>query len=110
MTPWMLIPAHVRRNRLRAALTVGSVAIALFLFCLLRSVVTGIEATVSKASSTRVITGSAVSLFVNLPVSAWEKIRAVEGVRASTHWTWFAGVYQDPKKMPMLPFGGSTRQ
>lgn len=97
MTPWMLIPAHVRKNRLRTALTVGSVAVALFLFCLLRTVVTSIEATVSKSASTRVITSSAVSLFVNLPVSAWEKIRAVEGVRAVTHWTWFAGVFQDPK-------------
>jgi putative ABC transport system permease protein len=93
----MLIPAHVRKNRLRTLLTVGSVAIAIFLFCLLRSVVTGIEATVSKVSSTRVITSSAVSLFVNLPVSMWGKIRAVEGVRAVTHWTWFGGVYVDPK-------------
>ncbi len=97
MTPWMLIPAHVRRNRLRTALTVGSVAVALFLFCLLRTVVTSIEATVSKTASTRVITSSAVSLFVNLPISAWEKIRSVEGVRSVTHWTWFGGVYQDPK-------------
>jgi putative ABC transport system permease protein len=93
----MLVPAHLRRNRLRTALTVGSVAIALFLFCILRTVVTSIEATVTKGTSSRVITGSAVSLFVNLPISAWEKIKAVEGVRAVTHWTWFAGVYQEPK-------------
>jgi len=93
----MLLPAHVRRSRLRSLLTVASVAIAIFLFCILRSVVTGIESTVSKASSSRVITSSAVSLFVNLPVSMREKIRSVEGVRATTHWTWFAGVYQDPK-------------
>lgn len=98
MTPWMLIPAHVRRSPLRSFLTVGSVAIAIFLFCLLRTVVTGIEATVSKTSSTRVITSSAVSLFVNLPVSMWDKIRAVDGVNAVTHWTWFGGVYVDPKE------------
>lgn len=97
MIPWMLLPAHVRRSPLRSLLTVGSVAVAIFLFCMLRSVVTGIDATVSKASSSRVITSSAVSLFVNLPVSMAEKIRSVEGVRAVTHWTWFAGVYQDPK-------------
>ncbi|HEU4394616.1 MAG TPA: FtsX-like permease family protein [Planctomycetota bacterium] len=97
MIPWMLLPAHVRRSRLRSLLTVGSVAIAIFLFCILRSVVTGIESTVSKSSSSRVITSSAVSLFVNLPVSMWDKIRSVEGVRSTTHWTWFAGVYQDPK-------------
>jgi putative ABC transport system permease protein len=95
--PWTLVPAHVRRNRLRTALTVGSVAVAIFLFCLLRTVVTSIEATVSKTSSSRVITSSAVSLFVNLPVSTGDRIRTVEGVRAVTHWTWFGGVYQDPK-------------
>jgi putative ABC transport system permease protein len=93
VTPWVLVFAHVRRNRLRTALTVGSVAIALFLFCLLRTVVTSIEATVSKATSSRVITASAVSLFVNLPVSVGDRIRTVEGVRGVTHWTWFAGIY-----------------
>ena len=97
MIPWLLIPAHVRKNRLRTLLTVGSVAIAIFLFCLLRTVVTSIEATVSSSSSTRVITSSAVSLFVNLPVSMWEKIRSIEGVRAVTHWTWFGGLYVEPK-------------
>ncbi len=93
----MLLPAHLRRNRLRSALTAASVAVAVFLFCLLRTVVTSIDATVTNASSSRVVTSSAVSLFVNLPVSVGEKIRSVEGVRAVTHWTWFGGIYQDPK-------------
>jgi len=95
--PLMLIPAHARRNRLRTLLTAGSVAVALFLFCGLRTVITSIDRTVSEAASGRLVVQSAVSLFVALPISQWKKVEAVAGGRPVTHWTWFAGVYQDPK-------------
>lgn len=95
MIPWMLLPAHARKTRLRTLLTVGSVAIALFLFCCLRTVVTSVELGVKQANSSRLIVQSAVSLFAHLPISMKRKIEAVPGVRAVTHWTWFAGKFGD---------------
>ena len=95
MIPWVLLFAHARRNRLRSLLTVGSVAVALFLYCSLRTVITSIEATVKDASAHRLIVQSAVSLFMHLPISVKPKIEATPGVKAVTHWTWFGGLYRD---------------
>jgi putative ABC transport system permease protein len=96
--PWMLAVAHCRKAWFRSLLTAGSVAVAVFLFCMLRTVVTSIEATVSATESSRLISQSAVSLFVNLPIAMYPKMKSQPGVRAVTHWTWFGGVFRDPKE------------
>ena len=83
MIPWVLLFAHARRNRLRSLLTVGSVAVALFLYCSLRTVITSIEATVKDASAHRLIVQSAVSLFMHLPISVKPKIEAISIGRAA---------------------------
>jgi putative ABC transport system permease protein len=93
--PWVLLPAHARRNLLRTCLTVGSVAIAIFLYGSLRTVVTAIENTVKQANSSRLIVQSAVSLFTHLPISMKGKVESVPGVSAVTHWTWFGGQYRN---------------
>ena len=97
MIPWVLLPAHARRNRLRTLLTVGSVAVALFLYCSLRTVVTSIEQTIQQANSSRLVVQSALSLFGHLPISMKGKLDSRPGVKAVTHWTWFGGLYGDPK-------------
>ena len=93
MIPWVLLAAHARRGKLRTLLTAGSVAVALFLYCSLRTVVTAIDTTVSQANDSRLIVQSAVSLFMHLPISLKQKIEQVPGIAATTHWTWFGGVY-----------------
>ncbi len=90
----------VRRNLLkhpvRTLLTVGSLTVALFLLCVLRSFVVTLDAGVKSAKSNRLVVQSAVSLFVILPESYEAKIRSVEGVEGICPWTWFGGYYQDP--------------
>jgi putative ABC transport system permease protein len=95
MIPLRISVAHLRHTWLRAMLTVLSVAVTAFLFCTLRAVVTTLENVVSSASSERIITQSAVSLFVQMPISMWQRLQAIPGVRAVTHWTWFGGTYID---------------
>jgi putative ABC transport system permease protein len=95
LIPWNLLWAHARRGPLRTLLTAGSVAVALFLYCCLRTVVTTIENTVKEANASRLIVQSAVSLFAHLQMSMKPKIEAVPGVAAMTHWTWFGGLYRD---------------
>ena len=97
MIPWVLLPAHARHNRLRTALTVGSVAVALFLYCALRTVVTSIERTVTQGNSSRLIVQSSLSLFAHLPISMQGKLEPTPGVDQVTHWTWFGGLYVDPR-------------
>jgi len=93
----MLLPAHAWHNRLRTVLTVGSVAVALFLYCALRTVVTSIERTVTQGNSSRLIVQSALSLFAHLPISMEKKLEPTPGVIQVTHWTWFGGLYVDPR-------------
>lgn len=97
--PWRLLFAHLRRSPFRTVLTLSGVALAIFLFVTLRSVNESFSTAVESAGRSRLITGSAVSLFVNLPSKLEQEIRGVPGVRSVTHWTWFGGVYIDEKNM-----------
>jgi len=91
-----LVLRHILGHKGRSALTMGAVAIAVFLLCVLRSLVTALDAGVEAASSSRLMVQSAVSLFVGLPISYQQKIAAVEGVDGISKWQWFGGVYKDP--------------
>ncbi|MCG3135839.1 MAG: hypothetical protein HMLKMBBP_03605 [Planctomycetes bacterium] len=97
--PWRLLFAHLRRAPFRTVLTLSGVALAIFLFVTLRSVNESFSTAVESAGRSRLVTGSAVSLFVNLPAKLEQEIRGVGGVRNVTHWTWFGGVYIDEKNM-----------
>jgi putative ABC transport system permease protein len=94
--PIRLIFRNLLRHKLRTALTVGSLAIAVFLLCVLRALVVSLDAGVRNSTSDRLIVQSAVSLFVNLPASYLGKLQAVEGVDSVARLQWFGGYYQDP--------------
>ncbi len=79
---------------MRAALTVGAVAVAIFLFCFLRSIVTSLDAAVSQSASNRIITASAVSLFQSLPSAYKGAIGAIDGVDSVSRMAWFGGRYK----------------
>lgn len=92
-----LIVKNLLRHPVRSLLTVGAMAIAFFLLCLLTSMVTTLKAGLDPAIAQRLVTQSAVSLFVNLPPSYQAKIEEVEGVRETCGWTWFGGYYKERK-------------
>ncbi len=92
--------AHIRTSPLRVMLTGGSVGLALFLFCTLQALLSSLDMMVSGAGGGRLIASSAVSLFQSLPLSSQEKVRSarIPGLREIGHWTWFNGIYIDPKE------------
>jgi putative ABC transport system permease protein len=95
-----LIWAHLARNKLRTALTGGSVVMAVFLYCTLQSFLTTLASIGNTGDARRLIAASAVSLFQALPIAMVERIRSahIPGVLDLGHWTWFDGVYKDPKE------------
>jgi putative ABC transport system permease protein len=95
--PFGLVFAHARRSWFRSLLTLGSVFIAIFVFGAMRTVVDSLEASVSGTSSQRMITESAVSLFVNLPRKLLQEMKTVEGVKEVADMTWFGGTYVAPE-------------
>jgi putative ABC transport system permease protein len=91
-----LIFKSARRSKRRTALTVLSVAIAVFLFASLRAVLDGFTAATEASSSTRIVTIRSTSLIFSMPMSHAETIRGVSGVRDLTWANWFGGIYKDP--------------
>jgi putative ABC transport system permease protein len=95
--PWILVVKNLLSSPLRTLLTLGSLLIAVFLLCTLRSLLDGLNAgVVASESSTRLMTQSAVSLFVDLPLSYQNKIEAVPGVERTCKFQWFGGYYREP--------------
>ncbi len=86
---------NLRKHPVRALLTIGSMAVAVFLLCTLISLITTLEAGVKQAGTRRLWIQSAVSLFVDLPTSYESKIQAVDGVARVAKWQWFGGYYQE---------------
>jgi putative ABC transport system permease protein len=91
-----LIWANLMRHKRRTFLTTASVALALFLFASLRSVITTLRAGAQVGSESRMIVQSAKAIVFFLPMSYKERLLAVPGVAAVTWADWFGGVYQDP--------------
>ena len=83
------------RHPWRAILTIGSLCVAIFLLCVLRSLLTTMDAGVEAANRQRLWVQSAVSLFIDLPLPYQTKIAEVPGVRRVVKWQWFGGYYQD---------------
>jgi putative ABC transport system permease protein len=94
---WKLLLRNAFRHRLRAVLTVCGVAVAVLAFGLLSTLVDAWYAGVSAAAANRLVIRHAISLSFSLPIAYLEKIRAVDGVKAGSHMTWFGGIYIDRK-------------
>lgn len=92
-----LLLANLGRKKIRTALTVGSFAVAFFLFGLLGAVRSGFRQGIDVAGADRLVVIGRTSIIQPLPRSYLERIRRQPGVRDVAHATWFGGVYQDPK-------------
>ena len=92
-----LLLRNAFRHKLRTALTILSITIAILAFGLLRTFVGSWYAGVKASSANRLVTRNAISLIFSLPLSYKDKIREVDGVKEISYGNWFAGVYKDEK-------------
>ena len=90
--------ANLGRHKRRTFLTMASVALALFLFASLRTVVTTLGAAAQFGSARRLVTTNATGLVFPLPVGYAHRLAAVPGVRSVTWANWFGGRYGDGKR------------
>jgi putative ABC transport system permease protein len=88
-----LVLRNAFRHRLRTALTIVGIVVAIVAFGLLRTVVDAWYAGANASSSARLVTRSAVSLVFALPLTYAQKIRQVPGVARVSWANWFGGVY-----------------
>jgi putative ABC transport system permease protein len=92
-----LILANLFRKKVRLILTLGSFAVALFLFAFLAVVKDAFNRGADVAGADRLITINRTSIINLIPLSYRDKILRIQGVKAVTHNNWFGGVYQDEK-------------
>ncbi len=95
---WLpFILRNLKRKKTRTLLTVGSIAVALFLYGLLVTIDTALNMGVNVAGADRLVVRNKVSLIMPLPLSYQQRMRQIDHVSEATHASWFGGVYQDPK-------------
>jgi len=92
-----LILANLFRKKARLVLTIGSFAVALFLFALLGVVSDAFSRGADIVSANRLVTINRTSIINPIPLSYRDEILRIPGVSYITHDNWFGGVYQDPK-------------
>lgn len=91
-----IILANLFRKKVRLLLTIGSFAVALFLFAFL-GVVRDAFSRNDLASADRLVIINRTSIINPIPLSYRDKILRIPGVKAVTHNNWFGGTYIDEK-------------
>lgn len=104
-----LLFANLLRRKVRTILTVGSFAVALFLFCLLVTIRAAFNQGVEVAGADRLVVINKVSMIQPLPIAYRDRLARVKGVQEVTWANWFGGVYQDEKNFfPQFAIGHET--
>ena len=93
-----LVLANLGRHKRRVFLTISSVALALFLFASLRTVVTTLARAAQFGSARRLVVQNATGLVFPLPLSYGNRLKADKGISAVTWANWFGGRYGDEKR------------
>jgi putative ABC transport system permease protein len=92
-----IIWANLKRKPIRLLLTIGSFAVALFLFVFLAVVRDAFNRGADVASANRLVVINRTSIINPLPLSYQDKILRIKGVKAATHNNWFGGTYIEEK-------------
>lgn len=99
-----LVLMNFKRHRLRATLTILSIAVAFLLFGYLSAIRKAFSMGVDVAGADRLVARHKVSIIHMLPESYENDIRAIPGVSEVMSQTWFGGIYRDPKNFfPQIP-------
>jgi putative ABC transport system permease protein len=92
-----LIFANLFRKKIRLLLTVGSFAVALFLFAFLAVVKDAFGRGSDVAGADRLVIINRVSIINTIPLKYRDQILRIPGVKYITHNNWFGGIYQEER-------------
>jgi len=92
-----LMFANLFRKKTRLLLTLGSFAVALFLFGFLAAVREAFSQGIEVAGADRLVVINRTAIIQPLPIAYRDRILRIPGVKEVTHDNWFGGVYQDER-------------
>jgi putative ABC transport system permease protein len=100
MTWPRLVWRNLFRHPLRTVFTTLSIALSIFLVCAVLTLPGALDAIAERsASNLRISVHHKAGLTYWLPFAFVNKVRGIPGVVAVNHWSWFGGVYDEPKNM-----------
>ena len=79
-----LLFANLRRKKIRTALTIGSFAVAMFLFGLLGAIRYGFRQGIDVAGADRLVVIGRTSMIQPLPIAYKERLRRTPGVKTGS--------------------------
>jgi len=97
MKYFRLLRVSLLRKKFRTSLTIGSFAVAMFLFGLLITIRTSFNQGVEVAGADRIIVMNRITFIQPLPQAYAGRLMVIPGIKEITHATWFGGIYQDEK-------------
>ena len=98
MLRWLpIVWANLKRRKLRLAFTFISILLAFLMFGMLDALRTSLAGVVNIVGADRVLVQSKINMIMPLPRGHYEKIRALNGVKAAASFNWFGGLYKDAK-------------
>ena len=86
------IARHLRHNWIRTSSTVLAMAVCIFLFATLQTLISAVGGNVKSPGAFRLITRHNVSLAFKMPKSYEEQIAAIPGVKRVSASNWFGGM------------------
>jgi putative ABC transport system permease protein len=92
-----LIYRNLLRHKLRTALTITGMAVAVMAYGLLRTIIGAWYVGLDATAPDRLIVRHAVSFIFPLPYAYGERIASVPGVTGVTFMSWFQGTYIDER-------------
>ncbi|MEK7487062.1 MAG: FtsX-like permease family protein [Planctomycetota bacterium] len=98
-----LVFLNLFRNKISTLLTMFGIAIAIFLFCILETVLWSFTAGVEAADVSRLVVRHKESLVFPLPYSYVNKAK-VDGVLSISYGNWFGGVFEPDDKFFFAQF------
>jgi putative ABC transport system permease protein len=100
MTYPRLILRNLLRHPLRSILTTLSVALSIFLVCAVLTLPSALDAIFERvASNVRISVHHEAGLTYWLPAAFVQRVKTIPGVAAINHYSWFGGIYDEPKNM-----------
>ena len=104
-----LIWAGLWRKRTRTIFTMLSIVVAFLLFGLLQGINQGFSTVLRDLNVDRLYVSAKTNMTDGLPIAYATRIKAVPGVRALSHWTYFGGYFQDSHN-PLPAFATDPEQ
>ena len=100
MTYARLVLRNLLRHPLRSILTTLSIALSIFLVCAVLTLPSALDAILEQAASNvRISVHHKAGLTYWLPQSYLQRVKTIPGVVAVNQYSWFGGVYDEPKNM-----------